>query len=322
MAHCLRASILAVETEMTEESDMVSPQPAPVEAAQEPTQLPLPTFNLPTLGEMITSSRTGTTFRMGPKMREGSFSFVFECTDDWDNELVAKVLKPHQPYEVIKGAALTEMTSLFQARHPFITYVHDAFEFRNTFYIVTERCTRTLSDMWKITPYQGDVWIRPIARCLLQALSFIHNMGMVHQDIHPGNVFLNIANDKITPKNRIVMDFKLGDLGLAKMAYEMNPANTFAQWMLPPEVIDTAQFGPVDYRVDIYHCGLLLLQILKGRDLQFTKEQTLDGSPRRMALELPPPYSAALEKTLRRHVMYRTASAKELWRDLNSPVSN
>jgi hypothetical protein len=40
-----------------------------------------------------------------------------------------------------------------------------------------------------------------------------------------------------------------------------------------------------------------------------------------MAQELPAPYNFALEKALRRHVMFRTETAMELWRDLNSPPS-
>jgi hypothetical protein len=39
-----------------------------------------------------------------------------------------------------------------------------------------------------------------------------------------------------------------------------------------------------------------------------------------MALELRPPFSFALEKALRRHVSKRTETARELWRDLNSPA--
>ena len=37
--------------------------------------------------------------------------------------------------------------------------------------------------------------------------------------------------------------------------------------------------------------------------------------------ELEPPLNVALEKALRRHVMFRTANAMELWRDLQSPPS-
>ena len=97
--------------------------------------------------------------------------------------------------------------------------------------------------------------------------------------------------------------------------------NTRNQGMLPPEVLEPTEFGPVDYRIDLYHVGLLLLQLASSKELEFTREQVLAGEPRRMALALPSPYNFALEKTLRRHVQHRTASAMELWRDLHGPAA-
>jgi hypothetical protein len=107
---------------------------------------------------------------------------------------------------------------------------------------------------------------------------------------------------------------------LAVGGFSFRPENTRAQWMLPPEVLNPSEFGKPDQRIDIYHCGLLLLQLEHSKELQFTKEEILEGKPRDMALALRAPYNFALEKALRRHVSKRTETARELWRDLNSPV--
>jgi hypothetical protein len=82
--------------------------------------------------------------------------------------------------------------------------------------------------------------------------------------------------------------------------------------------INHDEFGPIDRRVDIYHVGLLFLQLLIG-PRTFSREEIVQGLPRELALSLDPPYSFALEKALRRRTFYRTASAMELWRDLNTP---
>ena len=50
--------------------------------------------------------------------------------------------------------------------------------------------------------------------------------------------------------------------------------------------------------------------LLHGRELRFTTEEILSGKPRDLALQLPPPYSLALEKALGRHVAFRTENAK------------
>src|SRR5882672_3658520 len=196
---------------------------------------------------------------MGTPLGEGSFGVVYGCVDGWNNQLAAKVLKPLKSYEEVKASAEAELLKLMQLRHPFVTYVFDAFEYRDTFYIITERCDFSLAQLFSQTWFEGQVWLMPLARCLLQAVHFIHTAGFVHQDIHSGNVFAAHARNEMNPDEPGATQFKLGDLGVAKFLSEVDAANTRAQWMLPPEVIDSSEFGPLDHRGDIYHCGLLFL---------------------------------------------------------------
>lgn len=273
----------------------------------------------PQPGEVITSLATGNTYTIGDQIGEGHFGVVFGCVDVWGNSLAAKVLKPIGTYERVRASAEAEIQKLLVLRHPNITYVFDAFEYRDTFYIITERCYCPLTQLFNWQEFQGLQWLMPIARCLLQAVHYIHVNRYAHQDIHPGNVFAAFAKDEMRPTEPGAIQFKVGDLGVAKVFGDLNPENTRAQWMLPPEAFDAAEFGPLDYRIDIYHVGLLLLQLANSRETQFTKEEILAGRPREIALGLPPPYNFGLEKALRRHVPFRTASAMELWRDLHSP---
>jgi hypothetical protein len=115
------------------------------------------------------------------------------------------------------------------------------------------------------------------------------------------------------------IQFKLGDLGVARLLTELDAFNTRAVWMLPPEVLTPDAFGPIDHRLDIYHVGLLLLQLAYSQELRFTADEILNGRPRELAAALPSPFNVAIEKALRRHVEFRTANAMELWRDLHIP---
>jgi serine/threonine-protein kinase len=267
---------------------------------------------------VITSAATRNSYTMGQQIGEGVFGVVFACTDFWGNDLAVKVLKPRGSYEQVKAAATAEITKLLRLRHPYITYVFDAFEFRDTFHIVTERCYGPLTDLYRLPNFNGLAWLLPIARCLLQAVHFLHVNLFVHQDIHLGNVFAAFARDEMLPQNPGAIHFKLADLGVAKFFNEVDVHNTRAEWMLPPEVLNSTDLGPIDRRVDLYHVGLLLLQLATSQQLVFTREEVLAGRPRELALTLPPPYNTALEKSLRRHVPARTASAMELWRDLKT----
>lgn len=273
----------------------------------------------PTQGEVITSLATGNSYTMGERIGEGSYGVVFACKDVWENDLAAKVLKPIGTYENVKAMAEAEFAKLLLVRNPYITFVYDAFEYRNTFYIITERCYCPISLLFSMKDFRGMDWLMPIGRCLFQAVHYLHLNGFVHQDIHPGNVFALYAKDEMSQRLNPAIQFKLGDLGVAKLLAEVNAQNTRAQWMLPPEVLNGQEFGPVDGHIDIYHTGLLLLQLAHSKDLRFSREEILAGRPREMALDLPAPYGFALEKALRRHVAFRTANAMELWRDLHTP---
>jgi len=293
---------------------LINPPVPPPETASNVT--------FPGLGEVITSLMTGNTYTMGERIGEGSFGVVFSCTDVWRNDLAAKVLKPVAPYETLKAHAESEFVKLLHLRNPFITFVYDAFEFRNTFFIITERCHCPVASLFALENFDGRHWIMPIARCLLQAIHYLHLNQFVHQDIHGGNVFAAFAKDEIFPEDqqKESLHFKLGDLGVAKLFTEVNAQNTRAQWMLPPEVLNSQEFGPLDWHIDIYHASLLLLQFAYSRELPFTREEILVGRPRELALSLPSPFNVALEKALRRHVAFRTADAMELWRDLHIPA--
>lgn len=111
---------------------MAQPAAAPPETTPPPgplAKLVIP----PTSGEIITSEATGNTYTMGEQIGEGHFGLVYGCVDVWSNNLAAKVLKPLGSYEKVKASALAELQKLLVLRHPHITYVFDAFEYRDTF---------------------------------------------------------------------------------------------------------------------------------------------------------------------------------------------
>jgi eukaryotic-like serine/threonine-protein kinase len=289
-------------------------------AASQNSAVDVPRYIPPEIGEWITSNDTNNTYRIGAQIGEGNFGVVYECTDTWNNDLAIKILKPNGTYEQVRDNAIAEFQKLRLLRHPNITYVYDAFEYRHTFYIVFERCWKSINEFVQRDTFQGKLWVSAIARQLLQAVHFIHCNDYAHQDIHGGNVFVATMRDDMSPDN-MIFTYMLGDLGIAKLATEMNPENTIlADWMRAPESLNSKEFGVMDKRMDIYHCGLLFLQIILGKELHFSLDEVLAGKPRELALQLESPFSFALEKALRRHVDYRTATALEFWRDLNSPV--
>lgn len=245
---------------------------------------------------------------------QGAFGATFECVDEWQNHLVMKVSLPKGTYEEVRRRWTFELRNLLDPRHPNITYVYDAFELDDTFYIVLERCDKTVAQLMARDGFKGDVWFRPIARCILQGLHYLHLSRYIHKDIHPGNVFMAWHRDELVPTEGSIT-FKIGDLGISGLESEIEFFNTtLAQWMLPPEYLDPS-LGLMGRKIDIYHCGLLLLSVVRGQVVQFSRDEILAGAPRQAAEALGPPYGPPLAAALRRHVDQRTPTAYDLWLD-------
>ena len=271
----------------------------------------------PTRGEEITCDKTMDTYTIGDKIGEGNFGIVYECRDIWGNDLAVKVLKPKGTYQSVRKSYIKELEKLSRFRHPYITYVYDAFEFRNAFYIVTERCASTLSSMMQSKRFTGKYWLRPVAHCILQAVHFIHTNGYLHQDIHVGNILSSFVKDEMFPTDHQALVFKLADFGISRLIEEVSSESTMAEWMRPPEVLDTKRFGKPDHRVDIYHLGLMFLQMTLGSDIRFTADEILAGKPGSIASRLQTPEGDIIARALSRDLNLRTSSAMSLWKELD-----
>ena len=199
--------------------------------------------------------------------------------------MAAKVLKPIGTYEKVRALAEAEFGKLEVLRHPNITYVYDAFEFRDTFYIITERCYCPLTRLFSLKDFNGLAWLTPIARSLLQAVHYIHLNQYAHQDIHPGNVFAAFAKDEMCPRDPGAIQFKLGDLGVAKLFGELDLANTRADWMLPPEAIDPSSSGRLPTKLISITSDSSFYSLPTRMNYDFLGTKYSLAGPREMALD-------------------------------------
>jgi len=275
-------------------------------------------FRLPDKGEVISHGERN--FYIGEKLGRGGFGVVYECSDDWGNPLVAKVILPHErPYAEVRESWLEEAEKLMDLRHPNITFVREAFEYQDTFYLIIERCNFPLMQVITSFGLDAERWLPYVARDVLQALDYIHAHGYVHKDLHPGNVFVVESRQQAAFIHRIVRSFKIGDLGLTRLETDGRAFQTrLAEWMRPPELIDTDTFGPVGRQVDLYQTGLLMLSLLLKEIPYFTSEEIVAGFPQAVAQDHPSPYAPVIAKALRRHVEWRTQTALEFWRELSA----
>jgi len=105
---------------------------------------------------------------IGDAIGQGGFGMVYDCSDDWGNPLVAKILIPHeQSYREVRRVWQDELRKLLVMRHPNITFVYDAFEYKDTFYLIIERCSFPLSRLITRLGLDADPGFRtsPVTYC-------------------------------------------------------------------------------------------------------------------------------------------------------------
>lgn len=266
----------------------------------------------PVPGTTLTSSRGK--YVVGALIGDGQYGSVYECVGPFDQAYALKMLRPaNKPYHAVKEEWSHEMMRLESVRHPNIVYIHDAFEDNFLFYFALEKCDTNLKAL--LGRPLSDAFIIEIARQLLMTLQYLHDNGVVHADLHPGNVLLSQLD-----RAPIV---KLTDFGVAQV---VDPQQ---RWFRPqvanPKILtpELVTLGYTTTQSDLYQLGLLMFQMITGQSAIDTTlpyeevaRQIAEGGPRLKAESLGTPLGNVTAKMLRRRDAYRYQSAREVWEDL------
>jgi len=114
-----------------------------------------------------------------------------------------------------------------------------------------------------------------IMRGILSALSAAHQAGLIHRDVKPANILLQLGADgaeriaEVTRQAVKVTDFGLGHVGGITTASIMQSGSLLTEagkslsgtlaYMSPEQ-----KEGQVDARSDLYSCGIVLFEMLTG----------------------------------------------------------
>lgn len=190
-------------------------------------------------------------YDMGRLLASGAFGQVHACTDrETGATLAAKRSDANARYLVE-----SEVSCLRMFPHANVVRIVDAFGMDGYLWVVLEWMEG--GDLAQLL-LGGRGFPQPmvafVAKEVLQALSFLHDNGVVHRDIKPPNLLFNAQGD-----------IKLADFGFASVLSRELPTRRTKHGTpgyRAPELIAGRAYGT---KVDVWSLGVTLLELVQGR---------------------------------------------------------
>lgn len=181
-----------------------------------------------------------------------------------------------------------------------------------TYYLIYEYVPAVSLDRYLIENKKISISnIENISRQILSALAYAHSKGIIHRDIKPQNVLISESGE-----------VKITDFGIAK-ALSYSTITTTGMFLGSPGYIspEQAEGKKVDNRSDLYSFGVLLFEMLTGKQL-FTAEtpwaivnkhiNTPAPDISKIVKNIPLHLSRIVTKCLEKNPMDRFSNANEI----------
>ena len=201
-------------------------------------------------------------YRIQKLLAYGGFGFTYLAYDRMaERQVVIKELIPAlTEHKQAARRFVREGRTMQRLRHPNMVRTEVTFRDGGNHYIVLEYVAGlALSDWTDRGKKMGLERAATLILTLCDVVSYLHQRGVIHNDLTPSNVFLDAEGQP-----------KLGDLGIAHVSDALvhrswRTESDFVQgtvFYMAPEQLDGLRADP---RVDLYALAAIFYQLLAGR---------------------------------------------------------
>ncbi|GIG54709.1 Stk1 family PASTA domain-containing Ser/Thr kinase [Demequina activiva] len=237
------------------------------------------TMTDPLIGRLIDGR-----YEVRERVAAGGMATVYVAHDQrLERDVALKVMHPHLAADASEADFVTrfqkEAKAAARLTHPGMVRVYDQgvdgpLSYLTMEYVEGENLRQRMAHEGTLTVGEALT----VTESVLDALAAAHRKGLVHRDVKPENVLLDETDQP-----------KLADFGLARAVTEVTSTTTGMLLgtvaYLAPELVSD---GEADARTDVYSCGILLFEMVTGRQ-PFTAQTALGVASRHVHEDVPPP---------------------------------
>jgi hypothetical protein len=239
----------------------------------------------------------------------GGMGLVFEGKDcSLDRPVAIKKMRPDiRMSGRVKARFLHEAKTSAALHHPFIVDIYAVVDEGSEIYLVFEYVDgESLAEFMDRKGRMSPDRMRPMLKCVCEALVYAHSCKFAHRDLKPSNIMLTKQGYA-----------KVMDFGIARQIKDTVSRLTHTDVSgTRPYMAPEQELGQFDARSDIFSLGVTVYELLAGQlpfpgpEFYLQKEQE---DFERLATAAPdtPPDAAAVERSLRCDPAARFQTAAE-----------
>ena len=284
-------------------------------------------------------------YKLLERIGTGRMAGVYKAVHPLGQAVAIKVLPPSKSkHPQLLGRFLREARLAVKLDHDHVVRTFQGGLNKDMYYIVMEYLDgETLEETLKRRrrlPVQEAI---PIMTQALEGLDHLHEVGLVHRDLKPGNLMLVPSEEGAAGDTTLKCTVKILDMGLGRALFD--EGNPIDQTPGPGEAANLTSDGAIlgtlnymapeqarhahsaDIRADIYSLGCVFYEMLTGQppfdDTNFARQMRRHAEEQpqpipSQAPEVPPALDQIVQKMLAKDPALRYATPGQVLKDLKA----